>query len=67
MNQTSAEKFANVVIGAAAVGIGVYVLRTPSLRRKVWRFAVTALTGTLPAWLQQEVQHAWAESGRRTG
>ena len=26
--------------------------------------ALTALTGTLPAWLNQEVRHAWAQSAR---
>lgn len=67
MNHTSSDKIANVVIGAAVVGAAVYVLKTPSLRRMAWRLAVTALTGTLPSWLGQEVQNAWTESGRRTG
>ena len=48
---------------AAAVGVAVYVIRTPPLRRLAWRLAVTALTATLPAWIGREVQHAWSESG----
>ena len=52
-----------MVLAAAAVGVAVYVIRTPPLRRLAWRFAVTALTGTLPAWIGREVKHAWTESG----
>jgi predicted phage tail protein len=65
MTESSAQKLANVLIGAAVVGAAFYVVRTPSLRRLVWRIAVTAATGSLPIWLRQEIQHAWAESGRR--
>jgi len=65
MNQTSSDKLANIVIGAAVVGVAFYVIKNRSLRRVAWRLAVTALTGTLPSWLGQEVQHAWADSGRR--
>jgi hypothetical protein len=66
MNEASAQKLANVLIGAAVVGAAYYVVRTPSLRRLAWRLAVTAATGSLPAWLRQEVERGWAESGRRT-
>jgi hypothetical protein len=65
MNESSAQKLANVLIGAAVVGAAYYVVRTPSLRRLAWRLAVTAATGSLPVWLRQEVQRGWAESGRR--
>jgi hypothetical protein len=65
MTDSTAEKLANVLIGAAVVGAAFYVVRTPSLRRLVWRLAVTAATGALPAWFQQEVERSWAESGRR--
>jgi hypothetical protein len=65
MTESSAQKLANVLIGAAVVGAAFYVVRTPSLRRLVWRIAVTAATGSLPIWLRQEIEHAWAESGRR--
>ena len=64
MNETSAEKLANVIIGVAAVGATLYVIATPSLRRLAWRMAVTALTGTLPAWVGQEIRHGWRQSGR---
>lgn len=63
MTQSSADKIANVVIGAAALGAAVYVARTPHLRRLAWRLAVAALTGTMPAWLKEEVRGGWQESG----
>jgi len=66
MNESSAEKLANVLIAAAVVGAAIYVIRTPSLRRLAWRLAVTAATGALPAWLRQETERAWTESGRRS-
>jgi hypothetical protein len=65
MTESSAEKLANVIIGVAVVGAAYYVVRTPSLRRLVWRLALTAATGSVPAWFRQEVQHSWEESGRR--
>ena len=52
-----------MLLASAAVGVAIYVVRTPPLRRLAWRFAVTALTATLPAWIGREVQHAWTESG----
>ena len=64
MTEETAEKLANTLIGAAAVGVAFYVLRTPHLRRVAWRIAVTALTATAPRWLGGEVRRAWAESGR---
>lgn len=64
MTSDTTEKVANVIIAAAAIGVVVVVLRTPSLRRLAWNLTRTALTGSLP-WLGQEVQQAWAESGRR--
>ena len=45
MTDERAEQVANVLLAAAAVGVAVYVIRTPPLRRLAWRFAVTALTG----------------------
>jgi uncharacterized protein (DUF2236 family) len=65
MTESSAQKLANVLMGAAVVGAAYYVVRTPSLRRLVWRLAVTAATGSLPIWLRQEIERAWAESDRR--
>jgi hypothetical protein len=65
MTQDRAEQVANMLLAAAAVGVAVYVIKTPPLRRLAWRLAVTALTGALPAWVSREVQHAWTESGHR--
>ncbi len=66
MTDPTAQRVANVVLGAAAVGAAIYIARTPSLRRLALGLAVTALTTSLPLWLRQEVQHAWSESGRRS-
>ena len=63
MSNERAEQAANLVLTAAAVGAVVIVLRTPALRRLAWRLTVTALTGSLPAWVANEVRHAWSESG----
>jgi hypothetical protein len=63
MTDERAQAAANVLLTAAAVGVVYYVIRTPQLRRLAWRLTITALTGTLPAWLGREVQHAWNESG----
>jgi hypothetical protein len=62
MTQSSAEKFANVLMGAAAIGVAYYVLRTPQLRRAAWRLGVAALTGTIPAWVSQEIRNSWEAS-----
>jgi hypothetical protein len=59
MTQTSAEKIANVVIGAAALGAAYYVLKTPRLRRIAWQMSVAALTGRLPAWITREIRESW--------
>ena len=63
MTQSSAEKLANVVIGAAAIGVAYYVLKTPRLRRVAWRLAVAAATGTIPAWVSREIRNGWEASG----
>jgi hypothetical protein len=62
MTQANAEKVANVLIGAAVVGAAYYVMRTPQLRRVAWRLTVAALTGTIPAWLTQEIRNGWEAS-----
>jgi hypothetical protein len=65
MTQSSADKVATVVIGIAAAGAAYYVLRTPQLRRVVWRLGLAALTGTIPAWVSQEIKDSWEASGQR--
>jgi hypothetical protein len=67
MNQDTTEKAANVIIAAAVIGAAVVILRSPELRRLAFRLAVTAATGTLPAWFSQEVRQAWAASGPTAG
>jgi hypothetical protein len=62
MTQASAERVANVLIGAALVGAAYYVVKTPPLRKLAWRLAVAALTGTIPAWLTQEIRNGWEAS-----
>jgi hypothetical protein len=62
MTHANAEKVANVLIGAALAGAAFYVLKTPPLRRIAWRLTVAALTGTIPAWLAQEVRSGWEAS-----
>jgi hypothetical protein len=63
MTQPSAEKLANVVMGAAAIGAAVYVLKTPHLRRLAWQLSLVAITGMLPAWINQEIRAGWEASG----
>ncbi len=63
LDEDTARTIANVVVGAAALGAVVLILRTPTLRRLAFGLARTALTVTLPAWLSHEVQTAWSDSG----
>ena len=62
MTERHAQTFANALIGAAALGAAVYVLKTPALRRMAWGLARTAVTAVGPAWLMAEVRRGWAES-----
>jgi hypothetical protein len=62
MSDETAEKIANVVLGAAAVGAAWYIARTPELRRVALGILRTSLTVTLPAFLVNEVRQAWADS-----
>ncbi len=66
MTEQHARTVANVVLGAAAVGAAVVILRTPALRRLAFGLARTAVTVGVPAWLSREVQQAWNESSTRT-
>jgi hypothetical protein len=65
MTDDTARKVANAAIGLAALGAAYVILSRPPLRRLAFRLALTALTGTLPGWLNQEVRQAWADSGRQ--
>lgn len=61
MTEHQAERIANVVIGVAAIGAAVYILKTPALRRLAWGLARTALTASGPAWLIAETRRGWKE------
>ena len=64
-NDDTARTLANVILGAAALGAAVVVLRTPPLRRLAFGLVRTAVTVTLPVWLSREVKQAWSDSGAR--
>jgi hypothetical protein len=64
MTDSPADRVASVLLGAAVAGAAYYVLRTPSLRRVVWRLTIMGLTVSLPAWFRREIQQAWHESSR---
>ncbi len=64
MKEDTARTVANIVIGAAAIGVAVVVLRVPALRRLAFGLAKTAIMTGIPAWIANEVRTSWAESGR---
>lgn len=59
MTEAQARQTANILIGAAAIGVAYVIVRTPALRRLAWQLARTAIGTTGPAWLMNEVRHAW--------
>ena len=61
MTERHAENVANLLLGAAALGAAVYVLKTPALRRMVWGLARSALTAGGPAWVMAETRRGWAD------
>lgn len=64
MTQSSAEKTANLLMVAAAIGAAVYVLKTPHLRRLAWQLSLATMTGMLPAWINREIRAGWDASGQ---
>lgn len=62
MTQASAERLANVIVGAAVIGATYYVVKTPRLRRLAWQLTVAAITGTVPAWLADQIKAGWEAS-----
>jgi hypothetical protein len=65
MREETARTVANVVVGAAALGAVVVILRVPTLRRLAFGLARTAVVTGIPAWLMG----AWTETSnfeRRT-
>ena len=69
MTERHADTLATVVIGVAALGAAVYVIKTPALRRLAWGLARTAVTAVGPAWLMAEARRGWArgEAAPETG
>ncbi len=65
MTEKTAQRIADAVLGAVALGAAYYIVRTPPLRRFAVGLAMTALTGAIPALVTREVQRAWVESARR--
>jgi hypothetical protein len=64
MTEQTANRVANVVLGAAALSAAYIVLRNPSLRRLAIGLAASVALGRAPEWLRREVQDAWIASGR---
>jgi hypothetical protein len=62
MTRDTAEKVANVTIGAAVIALAYVVVKTPPLRRLAAGLAFTALTGAVPAWFSRELREAWVAS-----
>ncbi len=62
MKEDTARTVANVLMGAAAIGAAVVILRTPSLRRLAFGLARAAIFTGIPAWLSREIRQAWEES-----
>lgn len=62
MTEQQARTTANILMSAAAVGAVVLVLRSPSLRRLVWRFAKGYARGPLAVLAATAVRTAWDES-----
>ena len=65
MTEQTANRVANVALGAAALGAAYFIVRTPRLRRMAIGLAMTALTGAVPTWLAREAQQAWVRTARR--
>jgi len=65
MTEQQARTAANVIMAAAAIGAAVAVVRSPSLRRLVWRIARQYASGPVAAFLATTVHDAWEESAPR--
>ena len=67
MTEKQARTTANIVMGAAALGAAVFVLRDPKLRRMAWQLAKQYTTGPLAVWSAGTVRGAWDASGANPG
>jgi len=62
MTERQARTAANVVLGAAALGAAVLVLRSPKLRRIAWQLARQYAAGPVAVWTATTVREAWDQS-----
>jgi hypothetical protein len=59
MTEQQAERIADVILGLAAVGAAIYILKTPQLRRTAWGLLRAAVVSSGPAWLIAETRRGW--------
>jgi hypothetical protein len=64
VTEDTARKTANILMAAAVVGVGVYIVRTPPLRRFAWRLMKEWTRGPAAAWTAATVRDAWSASAR---
>jgi hypothetical protein len=62
MREETARTVANVILGTAALGAAVVILRVPTLRRLAFGLLRTAVVTGIPAWITQETRRAWSET-----
>jgi hypothetical protein len=67
MNENQARITANTVIAAAAIGAAVIVVRSPALRRLLWRLVKDYARGPLAVAAAATVRSAWDASGQTEG
>ncbi|MGH2500851.1 MAG: hypothetical protein ACRDF0_12300 [Candidatus Limnocylindria bacterium] len=62
MGRDHAQALIDLAVVVLGVVAAVYVLKTPSLRRDVWRVLRYGLFTAAPALLWQETTRAWGET-----
>ncbi|MBI3264383.1 MAG: hypothetical protein HYZ58_14715 [Acidobacteria bacterium] len=65
MDRSTARTVANIVLGAAGLGVAFVVLRRPPLGRAAGRLLRMGVTSGVPGFLAAEIQRAWAASANR--
>ena len=66
MTEKQARTAANVLMAAAGLGVAVFVLRSPKLRRMAWQMARQYARGPLAVWAAGSVRDAWDASAARS-
>ncbi len=59
MNETTAQRVADVLLAAAVVSVAWVVLRDPRGRRLAARLLRRFVTADAPRFLAREIRHAW--------